>query len=72
MSKKYDPFDLNMDGKVDLQDHMLYDLFYGDDDEKDTLRREVRWTSEDSETLSGIIGGIIGIILFCWVVVTFL
>ena len=68
MSKKYDPFDLNMDGKVDLQDHMLYDLFYGDDDEKDTLRREVRWTSEDSETQSGIIG----IILFCWVVVTFL
>ena len=72
MSKNYDPFDLNMDGKVDLQDHMLYDLFYGDDDEKNAPRREVRWTNEDSETLSGIIGGIIGIILFCWIVVTFL
>jgi len=72
MSKKYDPFDLNMDGKVDLQDHMLYDLFYGDDDEKNTPHREVRWTSKDSETLAGIIGGIIGIILFCWFVVTFL
>ena len=72
MNKKYDPFDLNMDGKVDLQDHMLYDLFYGDDDEKNAPRREVRWTNEDSETLSGIIGGIIGIILFCWFVVTFL
>lgn len=72
MSKKYDPFDLNMDGKVDLQDHMLYDIFFGDDDEKNTSRREVRWTSEDSETLAGIIGGIICIILFCWIVVTFL
>ena len=72
MSKNYDPFDLNMDGKVDLQDHMLYDLFYGDEDENNTPRREVRWTNEDSETLAGIIGGIIGIILFCWIVVTFL
>ena len=72
MSKKYDPFDLNMDGKVDLQDHMLYDIFYGEDDKKNTPHREVRWTSEDSETLAGIIGGIIGIILFCWFVVTFL
>ena len=43
----------------------------GDDDEKDTPRREVRWTNKDSETLGGIIGGIIGIILFIWIAVTF-
>ena len=72
MNKKYDPFDLNMDGKVDLQDHMLYDLFYGDEDEKKTPRREVRWTNEDSDTLCRIIGGIVGFILFCWLAVTFL
>ena len=34
-------------------------------------RREVRWTNKDSETLGGIIGGIIGIILFIWIAVTF-
>ena len=72
MSKKSNPFDLNMDGKVDMRDHMLYDVFYGDDDEKDTPRREVRWTNKDSEILSKIIGGIIGVILVIWIVVTFL
>ena len=68
-SKNSNPFDLNMDGKVDLRDHMLYDVFYGDD-EKDTPHREVRWTNRDSEILGEIIGGIIGSILVIWIVVT--
>ena len=35
--KKHNPFDLSMDGKVDIWDHILYDIFYGDDDDRFTL-----------------------------------
>ena len=71
MSENIDPFDLNMDGKVDMRDHILYEEFYGDDDEEDIPRREGRWTKKDSEILSEIIGGIIGFILVIWIAVTF-
>ena len=72
MGKGHNLFDLNHDGKVDIRDHMLYDIYFGDDDEKETPHREVHWTSKDTETLGGIIGGIIGIILGCWFMVTIL
>ena len=72
MGKGHNLFDLNHDGKVDIRDHMLYDIYFGDDDEKETPHREVHWTSKDTETLGGIIGGIIGIILGCWFIVTIL
>ena len=72
MSKGHNLFDLNHDGKVDIRDHMLYDIYFGDDDEKETPHREVHWTNKDTDTLSSIIGGIIGVVLVCWFIVTFL
>ena len=49
MGEMFDPFDLNMDGKVDGLDFMLFDIIFGDDDEKNTPRKEDHWTDSDNE-----------------------
>ncbi|MCR5810513.1 MAG: hypothetical protein K6G34_03775 [Lachnospiraceae bacterium] len=49
MGKIVDPFDLNMDGKVDGQDFMLFDIFFGDDEEKDPSREEEHQTDDEDE-----------------------
>ena len=49
MGKSLYPFDLNMDGKVDGLDFMLFDVFFGDDDEKSTSREEGLQTEDEDE-----------------------
>lgn len=66
----YNPFDLNRDGKVDWQDAYLYDEFFGDDD--NSSKKNVRWTSKDTETASGCLGTILGGIIIFWILSRFL
>ena len=49
MDKPFDPFDLNMDGKVDGLDFMLFDIFFGDNDEKNTSQEEELDTDDEGE-----------------------
>lgn len=65
MGKGFNPFDLNRDGKVDWQDAYLYDTLFEDEDDNKP-RRNVRWTSKDTETLSSCLGAILGGIIVIW------
>ncbi len=56
MGKDKYPFDMNGNGKSDPEDHMLYDLFYEDNDND---HKQVRWSRRDTEILAEIIIGII-------------
>ena len=70
MGKGSDPFDLNRDGKVDWHDAYLHDTLFEEDDNKP--RRNVRWTSKDTETASGCFGTILAVIIIFWFAAKFL
>ena len=71
MGKEFNPFDLNRDGKVDWQDAYLYDTLFEDDNDNKP-RRNVRWTSKDTETASGCLGTILGGNIILWIMSKFL
>ena len=66
MGKGYNPFDLNHDGKADWQDAYIYNELI-DSDEDPSAHRDIRWTSQNTDTACSILGTVVAMILIFWV-----